>query len=42
LIDTRYPVYSNAEITIDVGDETAPETARKIIDALINYNTADN
>ncbi len=37
LIDERYPVYARAEIVVDVSDEPAPETARKIITELIEH-----
>jgi shikimate kinase len=38
LIDDRYPIYANAEFIIDVSDEPANETAKNIINMLINHN----
>jgi len=38
LIDERYPIYANAEFIIDVSDEPANETAKNIINMLINHN----
>jgi shikimate kinase len=38
LMDERYPVYAKAEFVIDVNDEPAPETAKRIMEKLVNHN----
>ena len=37
LMIERYPVYSKAEIVVDVSDEPAKDTALRIIETLINH-----
>lgn len=37
LIKERYPVYAHADIIFDVSDEPAPESAERLIGALIDY-----
>jgi shikimate kinase len=37
LIDERYPVYASADFVIDVSDEPAPETAKRIMTELIEH-----
>ena len=41
LIEERYPVYAESEFIIDVSDEPARETARKIIEAVISQAQRD-
>jgi len=42
LIDERYPVYAKADFAVDVSDEPAPETAKRIMMALKNYQPVNN
>lgn len=40
LIDERYPTYGKADIIFDVSDEPAPETAKRILEVLMGYESA--
>ena len=37
LIDERYPIYGEADIIFEVNDEPAPETAKRLLAVLQNY-----
>ena len=41
LIDERYPVYAKADFAVDVSDEPAPETAKRIMRELKNHPPAN-
>ncbi len=41
LIDERYPIYAKADFAVDVSDEPAPETAKRIMQELRNYSPAN-
>ena len=42
LIDERYPVYAKADFAVDVSDEPAPETAKRIMMELKNHQPVYN
>ena len=42
LIAERYPVYAQSELVIDVSDEPASKTAKKIIDLLTNHDPKED
>ena len=41
LIEERHPVYSKADITVDVGEEPAATTAKRVIKAISDYIAAE-
>lgn len=41
LMDTRYPVYAEADIVFDVSDEPAPISAKKVLAKLIDHGNSD-
>ncbi len=41
LIEDRYPTYGEADIIFDVSDEPAPETAKRILNVLMSYQSDD-
>ncbi len=41
LIAKRYPVYGEADIIIDVAEESAEETTQRVLEALQNYQPAE-